>query len=460
MKSEKNPAAKVPGKGKVTDFEMSKEFIEVLFEAAHIQRWNDHIRPNGFTELDKQAHKMMIVYVLARYEEEVRDAKLDWRALIEGGLVEFLHRIVLTDIKPPVFHQLMERNGHELNRWVYSQLRERIPGLSEEFLDMMRCHLDDPTYKPLEKKILRAAHYLASQWEFNIIYPFNKGIYGIEQTKEAIANEIEDHYELIGVQKLALQGKTSKFIDLVGQLRFQKRWSQSPRVPETSVMGHVLIVAILSYFCSLNLGASEERIVRNYLNGLFHDLPEVLTRDIISPVKSSIDGLGDLIKEIEEQQLEAKILPLLPFRWHADIKYFTQKEFDNRCVVYRNLEEEDQRDEDFLGVRKVDDTIWALHRQIFASEEELDAYVKAHEKDELPPEKIVDGQVLKGCDHLAAFVEAWLSMQYGITSKHLQNGLVDLRKRYTGDGEFRKIGPVDFERIFRQFEAPERRDNL
>lgn len=36
---------------------LSKKFIEFLFEGAHIQRWNDHIRPNGFTELDKQAHK-------------------------------------------------------------------------------------------------------------------------------------------------------------------------------------------------------------------------------------------------------------------------------------------------------------------------------------------------------------------------------------------------------------------
>ena len=48
---------------------LSKKFIEFLFEGAHIQRWNDHIRPNGFTELDKQAHKMMILYILAKYEE-------------------------------------------------------------------------------------------------------------------------------------------------------------------------------------------------------------------------------------------------------------------------------------------------------------------------------------------------------------------------------------------------------
>ena len=99
-----------------------------------------------------------------------------------------------------------------------------------------------------KRKLLRAAHYLATQWEFGIIYHFNQGIYGVEETKAAIESEIEDHYDLAGVQKLSLKGKTSKFVDLVGQLRFQKRWAQSPRVPETSVMGHVLIVAALALF--------------------------------------------------------------------------------------------------------------------------------------------------------------------------------------------------------------------
>ena len=70
---------------------LTKNFIEFLYEAAHIQRWNDHIRPGGFTELDKQAHKMMILYVLARHEEDDHGAKLNWRVLIEGGIFEFLH---------------------------------------------------------------------------------------------------------------------------------------------------------------------------------------------------------------------------------------------------------------------------------------------------------------------------------------------------------------------------------
>ena len=396
---------------------LSKKFIEFLFEGAHIQRWNDHIRPNGFTELDKQAHKMMILYILAKYEEQDHGAKLNWRVLIEGGIFEFMHRIILTDIKPPIYHELMRVHGRKLNAWIYSQLERRVPELDEVFFDKLKRWFDYPEENRLEKKLLRAAHYLATQWEFGIIYHFNQAIYGIDATKAAIESNIEDHYDLAGVQKISLKGKTSKFIDLVGQLRFQKRWAQSPRVPETSVMGHVLIVAILGYFCAAELGACDERIVNDFLCGLFHDLPEVLTRDIISPVKTSVEGLDDLIKDIEKRQVAEKLLPLLPWGWHEEIIYFTQNEFTNRIMLD--------------GV------------PIEVSEEELNGKynVDGHGY------KAVDGRMLKGCDHLAAFVEAYLSMEYGITSKHLLNGMADLRDKYKN----KTIAGINFGAVYDEF---------
>ena len=60
---------------------ITKSLIMLIHEAASIQRWNDHIRPwTGFTELDKQAHKMIYAYVLGRCEENV-----DRVLLVEGG---------------------------------------------------------------------------------------------------------------------------------------------------------------------------------------------------------------------------------------------------------------------------------------------------------------------------------------------------------------------------------------
>jgi len=393
---------------------LPKDLLEFMYEAAHIQRWNDHIRPQGFTELDKQAHKMMILYILARYEEQDKGAKLDWQELIEGGIFEFLHRIVLTDIKPPIFHELMRKRGPELNKWVYTEMEERIPSLANtQFMDRMRTYFDKNTH-PLEKKLISAAHYLATEWEFRIVYHLNQGIYGVEEIKEAIAEEVEEYSDLAGVQKIALNSKTRKFVDLIGKLRFQERWSQSPRVPETSVMGHVMVVAVLSYFCALSVGACKGRLVNDFLGGLWHDLPEVLTRDIISPIKRSVEGLDEIIKEIEQRQLEEQILPLLPKEWHKDIINYTVDEFDNKILVQGE-------------------------RQIVKGD-----ITKKYNKDIYSP---VDGKIIRGCDHLAAFMEAWLSIHYGITSSHLASAVKSLPEQYKG----KVVGGVNFGKIYEQF---------
>ncbi len=394
---------------------INKALLELLFESAHIQRWNDHIRPKGFTELDKQAHKMIIAFVLAKYEASDRGAVIDWRGLIEGGLFEFLHRIVLTDIKPPIFHELMARHGEQLTDWVFGRLKDRGIDVRPGFYDDFACYWRDPEERKLEKKILRAAHYLATDWEFQIIYHLNSHIFGVEETKTRIENELEEHIDLAGVQKLGLGKKTRNFLDLVGQLRFQQRWAQSPRVPETSVMGHMLIVAIMAYLCSVELAACDRRLCNNYFAGLFHDLPEVLTRDIISPVKSSVAGLDNLIKNIETRQLEEKLFPLLPSAWHKEIRYYVENEFANKV--------------------QVDGQVMVV---------ESGAISARYNENRFEP---IDGEIIKACDHLAAYIEASLSIAYGITSHHLRDGVTTLSRKYEG----KSVGGIPFGRFFACF---------
>ena len=291
---------------------ISHGLIERLYECASIRRWNDHIRPVEFTELDKQAHKMVIAYVLAKFEDEDNSAgELDWLKLFEGGIFEMLHRIVLTDIKPPVFHKMMHEEGPELNRWVLDNLGPEIAVVKGDFRENFEKYLFDDDYSRTEKRILKAAHYLATQWEFDIIYKVCPFFYGIEKTKEIIENQLEDYYDLKGVQKISLGRKTFGFVSLCGQLRFQRRWSQSLRIPETSVLGHMLIVAIMTYLSLREVDACEKRICNGFLSALFHDLPEVLTRDITSPIKGAVEGLEEIIKEYENVQVEEKLLPLL-----------------------------------------------------------------------------------------------------------------------------------------------------
>ena len=71
--------------------------------------------------------------------------------------------------------------------------------------------------------------------------------------------------------------------------------------------------------CSLRINGSDRSAPsNNFYTALFHDLPEVLTKDIITPVKKSVGGLEELIADYEEQEVEDKLLPLLPATWRKD----------------------------------------------------------------------------------------------------------------------------------------------
>ena len=380
---------------------IQKELIEKIYVAASMQRWMDHIRPVEFTELDKQAHKMMIAFVIAKYEEGIHGkGRVDWIKLIEGGLFDFLQRVILTDIKPPIFSRIKSKHGEVLNRLMLenlSGLMEGVKGLRPRF----EAYLMDPGEALFEKRILRAAHDLATSWEFKIIYGLNQNIYGIDATKKRIENEVEVHYPLTGVQQIVLYKKSQGFVDLCGQLRFQQRWAQTQRVPKTSVLGHMLIVAVLSYLLSLEITTCKRRLYNDYFAALFHDLPEVLTRDIISPVKRSIEGLEETIKEIELELLDESILPLLPKEWHPEMKYFYFHEdpFENKVIEKGKIK---------CGL----------------SIDEINEKYDAEGHDPL------DGSLIFLCDKLAAYLEAALSMKHGIHSRVLNEAKNKIRNQF------------------------------
>ncbi len=395
---------------------ISPLLIDRLHEAASIHRWNDFAKPVDFTELDKQAHKMVIAYVLAKLEEE-RQA-VDWLKLIDGAIFEFLHRIILTDIKPPVFHRMMREKGSELNRWVLQRLAPEFEGLPSTMIDNFRRYLCEPDYAAVERRILLAAHYLASQWEFNIIYRSCPFLYGIEAVRQEIEAQLGEHAALAGIAAIAPGQPLRDFLDLCGQLRFQRRWADTPRLPATSVLGHMLLVAVLSYLNVLDLGPNPRRARNAFLGGLFHDLPETLTRDISSPVKNAVEGLDELIKEYERREMEEKLLPLLPLAWHDEIRLFTEQEFVNRISVGGQLR---------VGLT-------AEQLAVACGDRDLGA---------------VDGEMIRACDHLAACCEVSLSIRHGITSRTLKRALAKLVDRYSGCS----VHGVPIGRLFRAVAA-------
>ena len=392
-----------------------KSLLLKIFDAANMQRWNDKIRPVELRELDKQAHKMMLAYFLGKFEEQ--EDGFDWIEVIEGGIFEFLQRLVITDLKPQIFYKIKEDKAKylELNNWVYDKLKPVISPLGDVFCNKFRNYFTDPPDN-LNRKILRAAHFYATKWEFDIIERINPAGFEIQQIKSNLQGEQEKYYDLRGIQQLALYSQYRNFIDLCGQLRFQLRWSHIHRVPNTSVIGHMLIVAVLSHLFSLDIQACRTRCINNYFTGLFHDLPEVLTRDIISPVKRSVGGLEDLIKDYEKEQMEKEVYALIPEVWHREMRTFTEDEFSSIVTVDGNI--------------------------LKTTSGEINGKFN---RDEYRPR---DGELIKATDDLAAFVEAYLGLENGIKSNELDESKNYLKNKYRHS----LIAGINFGEIYADFE--------
>ncbi len=397
---------------------ITPRLIELLFSAASIQRWNDYPRMVDLVELDKQAHKFIIAYFLAKIEN---DSSIRMSALIEAGIFEFLRRVVVTDMRPDVFRKILQKKRKELHEWVISQLHEELAPIEEgAFLERFETFLRDDAYYEKERFILKAASYLSTRWEFSIIYQTSQFLNDIEAVKSAVDDELEDYYELIGVRKITLNKKLSRFIDLSGRLRFQKRWAQTPRIPETSVLGHMLIVAIFSYFYSRRIGACEKRLENNFFCALFHDLPEALTKDIITPVKYSVSGLDDLISAYEIEKIQNDILPLIPSQ--------IQQEFSYLLGIY-----DDVHKDEFLN-------------KIFTDKIEIVSSLEQYNEDRFNP---IDGEALKAFDRLAAFIEATISIYHGVKSNELTKGKREIKEKIRQKGA---IGGVDFFQLTEELE--------
>lgn len=392
---------------------LTSEFLRKIFVSASIRRWNDQACPVEFVELDKQAHKIFIAYFLASYEEDQKKIKIDWEKLILYFCFEFFERMVLTDIKPPVFHKLQKHSQKELADFVIEELREELEPY--ELLSKLETYLKS-SHQCLESRILRAAHFYASKWEFDIIYHFNPKMYDVENIKKIIDQEVEQFCDLSGISQIMLYKKSKEIITMFGQLRFQKRWSQTPRVPETSVLGHTLIVAILGYFLSLDLNVCQQMRINHFFCGLFHDLPEILTRDIISPIKRKVRGLDKQIKLIEKEAVEKAILAHVPPNIYEDISYFTEDEFSNRFKVEHQV------------------------HQV----ESAETLLKLYNQDQ---DNAVCGEFLKFCDRLSAFLEARISISHGISSKDLVEGSEGIYQSCKDQ----VLAGVDLGAIFRNF---------
>ncbi|MGP1431856.1 MAG: HD domain-containing protein [Treponema sp.] len=388
----------------------SKEIVFKLFEAFSIQRWNDLVRPFDLVEMDKTAEKMFLSFIIGKYEEK-SGKTINWITLINNAFFELLRRIALCDMKSPVQRIIRSEYPEEyrkLNHWVFDKYRDIIT--DSAFRDEFAAYLFNPADPAdLTLRVLRAAHKYSAIRELDMIRMVNEPFRLIKIDK-CLEADIAEFMDMKGVQLLVTRQQPYYFITEIEKLRFQTRWNQTPRVPATTVLGHSYFVAALVFLMARSLGLPAYRLSNNFFAALFHDLPEAVTRDIISPVKQATDHLPEVVKHIEDEIVAQELLPLMDACYREDVLYFIQQEFENRI--------------------RVDGTTRCV------TSEELNNQYAA------PQFYGIDGKLIHAADQIAAFVEADSSIRFGIRSEQLEAGRANILQHY-GKGAVVNGFPLD-----------------
>ena len=378
---------------------MNKKLALKIFEGFSIQRWNDLIRPFDLVEMDKAAEKMVLAYIIGKYEEN-NGRYIDWKWMIYASLFDLLRKISLCDIKAPVQQMLRRQFPNEymhLNEWVLNQYKQIMPDeqLFSEFtiyVGRQAGSFSVPENLKTSMDVYRAAHKYSTMRELEMLSVVNEKE-RLKNVRNELEAEIQPYLYLEGLQKLVTHQKAFDFILKIEQLRFQTRWNQTPRIPATSVLGHCFFVAIMTLLLGResNPKMCDRRVINNYFSALFHDLPESVTRDIISPVKTATDDLPNIVKKIEDEIVNKELVPLMEPFFADELIYYTSDEFTDRILDKKG-------------------------KIVHVSWEDLNT---KYNSEEFQP---IDGRLVRICDHFSALMEADISIKHGITSEHLTKG--------------------------------------
>ncbi|MFI3187993.1 5'-deoxynucleotidase [Crenothrix sp. D3] len=119
---------------------------------------------------------------------------------------------------------------------------------------------------------------------------------------------------------------TSSFYAYLSRLRWIKRWGLKRNAHEENVMEHSWEVSVIAHTLAL--------IKNRYYGGtvdanavataaLYHDITEVITGDLPTPIKYHSPEINAAYKQIE-QRAEVELLTLLPEKLQADFRALIQ----------------------------------------------------------------------------------------------------------------------------------------
>lgn len=119
------------------------------------------------------------------------------------------------------------------------------------------------------------------------------------------------------------QSDEERYLLVIHRLASSFRWNKSTRYYPVSVLAHTYLIGFVTYLLANDMDASPDEITDMLLTAFFHDIPEAITGDIITPTKKSVPGLEAMIERIEHVMVYEHLLSYIES--HSFTPFFSRK---------------------------------------------------------------------------------------------------------------------------------------
>ena len=293
-----------------------------------IKRWNNFPRIEDVTPLDNTGFVIHTALFLAHLEEKEWKI-IDKEFIIKKIIFELFNSLILADINSGTRDYISK-----VDPKIMKKLEKKVSNFLFwfEWWDFIKDDMKDilsDSSKKIENKIISVSKKFAGYQEASInsrvfIYAYD---IPLKQIKEFLE---EERKELFSLNNLLDSEKYKNYLWHIRRLSHSMRWSGKQRNYPISVMSHLVITTFIAYILwSLeNQNWKKVDIFDLMLRTIYHDIPEFITWDIITPTKKAVEWFTDILEKVEEKMMDDYFFIYVSKEYKNEISKYMLNPFD------------------------------------------------------------------------------------------------------------------------------------
>ncbi len=305
--------------------------INLAYRWLSIRRWNNYPRIEEFMENEHLSLKLQLSYIVVKIlQEKWKQVNLlyIYKNIFWNNFFTFIYSDIKFDVK-----KYLRKNYKEINFKLYEQIYNffnelDLPdSLLKDFNDIIWNQVWDKLFEnkcELEDNIISFVKVFEVKLELENNVKFYPLAY--EWILPKIEEDIVKYWELIWFDEWDI---LKKYAWSLIKLKFAYRWNRMNRDTSVSVLSHLFLVFMFSYFL-WNLKWFDDKQLEQILTiSLLHDIPEALTWDVITPTKKAVPWFSQALEEIETKLVDEKIISLFSnYSFKEELKKYTLDPFE------------------------------------------------------------------------------------------------------------------------------------